>query len=120
MSTKFNMTKDISGYNGFGLISTTDGYSGLLGQNVADSVTTPSNDIYHNYLAVFSYSPGSNVFVDFTTTASVPAGAIAADSSRLLPAARQVKSGDVISFITPDIAGAYITIEFYVVANYIN
>lgn len=116
MPTIFNMTKDVAGYNGFGIVVSDDGYSGFLAQNVEDSVIVPSD--YQKYIAIFSYTPGANVFVDMTRDATVPVGAIAADTSRLNPQARMVTKGTEISFITPDTPGAYVTIEFLAVQPY--
>jgi hypothetical protein len=118
MPTKFNMTKDIAGYNGFGVIQSQDIYSGVMATSVAQSVTVPSE--YKNYLAILSYTPGANVFVSVNDTAIVPGGALAASNSELNPAGRKVLAGDVISLITPDTAGAYVSVCFYVVDEYVN
>jgi hypothetical protein len=112
------MTKDVAGYNGFGLVPSSDSYAGLLAMGVADSVTVPSQ--YPRYLAVFSFTPGSNVWVDVLTTAAAPAGAISATSAELNPAARLVQKNQTISFITQDTAGAYVSVLFYVVAEFGN
>lgn len=118
MSTKFNMTKDVAGYNGFGVMFATDGYKGLLSTGVAQSVTVPSN--YPNWLAVFSYTPGANVWVDSTTTAAVPVGAFAATTADLNPSARFVTKGQTLSFITSDTTSPQVKVSFYVVAEFGN
>ncbi len=59
MSTKFNMTRDVNGYNGFGVMFADDAYQASLTANVAQSLTIPSN--YQNWIAVFSYTPGADV-----------------------------------------------------------
>lgn len=118
MPTKLNMTKDVAGYNGFGVAPCADSYTGLLAAGVADSVTVPSE--YPTYLAVLSYTPGANVFVDCVTTAVSPAAGIAASSACLNPAGLKVTKGTTISFITPDAAGAYVSIRFFVVAEFGN
>jgi hypothetical protein len=118
LPTKFNMTKDVAGYNGFGVTPCLDSYTGLLAVGVADSVVTPSE--YPAYIAVLSYTPGSNVFVDTVTTAAAPVGAIAASSACLNPSGLRVLKGTTISFITPDAAGAYVSVRFFVVPEFGN
>lgn len=118
MSTKFNMTKDVAGYNGFGVKFASDGYSGVLATGVAQSVTVPSN--YPNWLAVFSYTPGSNIWVDNVTTAAVPAGAFSATTADLNPSARQVSAGQTLSFKTSDTTSPQVKVSFYVVAEFGN
>ncbi len=111
-ATKFLMTKDVAGYNGFGLPFTLNAKSGVLAATVAQSITVPSN--YPNWIAIFSYTPGSNIWVDNITTAVAPAGAFSDTTSELNPAARLVKAGDVISFITSDVTSPMVSVLFYV------
>lgn len=118
MSTKFNMTRDINGYNGFGIQPTYDMQSGVLAAGVAQSITVPDN--YPNWIAIFSFQPGSTIWVSFTTTAVAPAGAFSATESCLNPSARAVKSGDTISFITDDTFSPQVGVEFQVAAPYQN
>jgi hypothetical protein len=117
-STKFNMTKDVAGYNGFGVMFATDGFKGLLATSTEQHVTVPAN--YPYWLAVFSYTPGSNVWVDINATAAVPVGAFTATTSDLNPSARLVQAGDTLSFITSDVAGAQVKVSFYVVSVFGN
>lgn len=118
MSTKLCMLRDINSYNAFGIIPTYDIQSGVLAAAVAQSITVPSN--YANWIAIFSYSPGSNIWVDFTTTAGAPSGAFAATTSCLNPSARAVSAGDSISFITNDVDSPEVSVEFQIVAPYQN
>lgn len=118
MSTKFSMTRDINGYNGFGILPTYDIYGCSLAANVAQSITIPDN--YPAWIAIFTYTPGSNIFVSFTTTAAVPNGTMGARTSVLNPAARQVVGGQTISVITPDATSPYVMVEFQVIAPYQN
>lgn len=118
MPTKFNMTKDVAGYNGFGIAPSSDSYAGILVAAAAQTITVPSQ--YPSYIAVMSYTPGANVFVNFTTTAVTPAGAIGANLNELNPAGRRVLKGTSISFITPDAAGSYVSVLFYVVPEFGN
>ena len=119
MSTKFNMIRDISGYNGFGIIPTYDIQGCSLTANAAQTFTVPDN--YGNWIAIFSYTPGADIFVDFSgATAAVPSGTVATITSVLNPSARAVKGGDTFSVITPDATSPYITVEYQIVAPYQN
>jgi len=118
MSTKFNLTKDVAGYNGFGLITTDQKTGVLLATGVAQSVTVPTG--YPRFAAIFSYTPGANVFVDNITTAAAFTGTIGAVTSELNPSCRLFQPGETISLFTPDAAGAYVGIIWYVAQDYIN
>ncbi len=113
MSTKFNMTRDINGYNGFGLKFADDSYQTTLAANVAQTLTVPSN--YPNWIAIFVVSPGSNIWIANNDEATVPGGSFLQDSSELNPVARQVKSGDILSFITADATNPYVNVLFYII-----
>jgi hypothetical protein len=119
MSTKFLMTRDIAGYNGFGVSPTYDIQGCSLAENVAQTFTAPDN--YSNWIAIFSYSPGSNVFIDFTgATATIPSGTVGAITTTLNPSARAVKGGSTFSVITPDTISPYITVEYQIIPPYQN
>jgi hypothetical protein len=116
MSTKFQMTRDINGYNGFGVMPSEDIQTGLLAVGVAQSVTVPDN--FENWIAIFSYTPGASIWVSFTTTAIAPTGAFSSSASTLNPAARQVKAGQTISFITADSTNPLVSVEFQAILPY--
>ena len=118
MSTKFNMTRDINGYNGFGIQPTYDVQATTLDQNVEQNCTVPDN--YPNWIAIFSYTPGSSIWVDCTDTATVAGGSFAATTASLNPAARAVKAGDTISLITSDNFSPQVSIEFQIIPPYQN
>lgn len=118
MSTKFSMVRDINSFNGFGIIPTYDIQGCSLAANAAQTFTVPSN--YSNWIAIFTYSPGSNIFVSFTTTAAVPTGTVGAITSVLNPSARAVTGGSTFSVITPDATSPYVVVEFQIVAPYQN
>lgn len=119
MSTKFNMTRDINGYNGFGItFGTEDKYGALLVAGVAQSIVVPDN--YSDWIAIFAYTPGAEVWVDGYTTAVAPAGAVGATTAELNPAARKVVAGQTISFITQDATTPRISIILQVVQPYSN
>lgn len=114
MPTKFNMTRDVAGYNGFGLPICDDQYSAVLATGVAQTVTVPSQ--YPTYIAVIAYTPGSAVWVDCLNTAVAPTGAVAATTACLNPAGIRVSSGTAMSFITQDASSAYLSVRFFVVS----
>ena len=119
MSTKFLMIRDLSGTNGFGISPTYDVKASSWAVNTAQSITVPSN--YKNWIAIFSYSPGANVWVRFDGgTAAVASGSFASVSSVLNPAGRAVSAGQVISFITADATNPYVCVEFQIVQPYTN
>lgn len=121
MTTKFNMIRDINGYNGFGLQFSDTKYSCALSQAAATPLTVPvgttigsghSTNVLR-YLAIFSYSPGATVWVTNNATAAVPAGSsFAVTTSELNPTARYVAVGDVLSFLSPD-AATKVGVTFY-------
>lgn len=119
MSTKFNMTRDINGYNGFGIQPTYDIYGATLATSTVATITVPDN--YPNWIAIFSYSPGTNVWVSFSGTAAVPVGSsFSLIKSSLNPSARAVVGGSTISLITSDADGSEVSVEFQIIAPYQN
>jgi len=112
MSTKFLMTRDVSGDNGFGLPFAQDAWNTYLAANAEQNFTVPAN--YEWWIAIFSYTPGSNIWVADNTTAAVAGSSFATTTSELNPAARLVKSGDVLSFITADTTSPNVSVIFYV------
>ena len=109
--TQFNMTRDVNGYNGFGLPFSIDKYSANLAQNTDTTQVVPS--YAPHYVAIFNYQSGASVWVANGATAAKPVGAsFAAVSSELNPVARYVKAGDVLHFLTGD-TSAMVGITFY-------
>jgi hypothetical protein len=100
MTTPFNMTRDINGFNGFGLPFSDTKYSGILTTGAAQAITIPS--AHARYLAIFAFDPGTSVWVSNGHTAVYPTGAVSTTNSSLNPTARMVMAGDVLSFITSD------------------
>ena len=118
MSTKMCMTRDINSYNGFGLLPTQDVQAGVLAANVIQSITVPSN--YQNWIAIFSFSPGSSCWVAFNDTAAVPVGGPIASPCVLNPSARQVRAGDTITIISADAFSPTYSVEFQIIPTYQN
>lgn len=117
-TTLFNMTRDINGYNGFGVQPSNVKYGVQLAQNVEQNFTLPGDS--STYLAIFTYNPGANVFIDFTTTAAAFSGTIGQTTAELNPVARQIPQYTTVSMITPDTGGALVGVELYVVSPYGN
>lgn len=110
-STQFNMTRDINGYNGFGVLFPFDNFQTTLAANTEQHVTVPAN--YEKWIAIFSFSPGSNIWVANNATATVPGASFASNLSQLNPVARMVSADDVLSFITADSTSPYVNVSFY-------
>jgi hypothetical protein len=113
----FIMTRDINGYNGFGLPFSNVKRNTILSANVAQTLTVPvsADATYSNVIAVFSFEPGASIWVANNETAAIPSGSFTTATSELNPAARAVKGGDVLSFITADTTSA-IGVTFYAIA----
>ena len=79
----------------------------------ADTEHTHTVNSYdQEYLAIFSYAPGSSVFVGVNETATVPTTTADDSTAEGLPTAYDVKQGDVISFITSE-TDVWVTVAFY-------
>ena len=121
MTAILDMTRDNNGYCAYGVpLNNMDApggvnsYSTTLSAGVPQSLTIPaSNSIW---AAVFSFEPGSAVWVANNDTATAPSGSFAATSSQLNPSVRQVNGGDILSFITSDTT-AQIGVSLYVVVG---
>lgn len=117
-ATKFIMTRDVAGMNGFGVVFAQDAQSAILTAAAEQHITVPST--YPNWIAVFSYTPGASIWVDNITTAVAPTGAFSATTSELNPSARAVKAGTTLSFITSDVTLPMVSVLFYVVTPFGN
>ena len=118
MSVVLNFGRDVQGFNAYAPAPSGDKWSVTATTGSATSITVPSN--YQTWIAVFSYTPGSNIWVANNTTATVAPSAFAATTSDLNPSARKVSAGDVLSFITGDTTSPQVKVSFYVVAEFGN
>ena len=121
MATKFSMSRDINGYNGFGLKPSDTNISATLTAATDTTFTVPGTDAIGgcNYqtkalwLAIFNFTSGNDVWVAINATAAVPAGStFAATKSFLNPGALELQEGDVIHCITAA-SSVNVSIRFY-------
>lgn len=110
-STELNFGRDVQGYNAYAPKDSTNKWTASLTNGNVTSITVPSN--YDVWIAAFSIEPGADVWVNFTTTATIPAGnTLAASTSSLNPGQRTVLAGSTISVITANTV-AEISIELW-------
>jgi hypothetical protein len=100
MTLPILFARDGAGLNTFAPMPSVDMYSATLAAGGSSSITLPTNAVA--WLVSFSYTPGSNVWVSYSTSgassASGPAGAsFASTTSELLPGARRLPSTVVLS-----------------------
>ena len=114
MSTIFNMVRDVSGAVSYLLPNSVNKYNTTLAANVEQNVTLPSN--YNEWEVIFSYEPGSSVWICLNDTATLPGLSIASTSSELNPVGIKAKAGDKLSFITAD-TSAVIGFKLYAYPN---
>ncbi len=118
-----NMTRDVSGAVAYGLPFCANAYSATLAVTTDTTLTVPSispmgnatlnGTALPNLMAVFTFDPGTSVWVANGATAGVPAGAsFGATASELNPAVRFVKGGDVLHFYTSG-TGVNVSVLFY-------
>lgn len=117
----FALSRDINGYNGFGLQFSDTKYSATVAQSTDTTLTIGGaasvgmiNNTVNRYIAIFNFEPGSQVWVAKGATAAVPAGgSFASTDSEMNPSAREVQDGDVLHFFTPDSGGAAVSVVLY-------
>ncbi len=112
MTTKLNMTRDINGFNTFGLVPADDKFNTTLAASVAQTFTAPTES--KNYAAVFAIEPGAVVWFAYNTTATLPGASVASTPSELNPTVWQVEGGSTISAITNEVS-AEVGIKFYAI-----
>jgi len=121
VATKLALTRDVNGYNGFGLKPSDTNISATLTASTDTTFTVPGSDaiggcnyqIKSRWLAIFSFDVGSSVWVAINHTAAIPVGAsFAATNSFLNPAGVEVQEGDVIHCYTTQ-TGVDVSIRLY-------
>src|SRR3569833_2900249 len=118
MAKFFSMTRDINGYNGFGLQFPDYCFSANLKANVASTaLTVPGDETY--WVAIFQIAPGSNVFVSVNGTAAVAgnSGNFSAVTSVYNPTALKVRNTDTITCIT-SVSFVFVLFSFFVFSSF--
>ena len=100
MISHVNATRDVAGNNLFGLPFSKFLFNSTLSIGAEQTLDIPGDTA--KWLAIFSYQPGSSVWVANNETAASAGGSFASTDSELNPVAREVKAGDQLHFITPD------------------
>lgn len=109
--TAFELLRDLSGQNSYGLVQSTLKYSSTLAANVLQSQVVPGN--FSRGVALFTYDPGAAVWVAINDgDAEIPGASFALTNSELNPTLREVYPGQSISFITDD-TFAKVSVVFY-------
>lgn len=111
MSIRFIMTRDVNGYNGFGLPFSQDTWGGFFAPNAEQHFTVPENS--QNWIALFSYSGGISIWVSVGQTVVLPSSTFGPVNCELNPQGLQVKGGDLISIITNDGTLPWVGVALY-------
>jgi len=124
MTTQYKIQKDVAGYNGFGLSFSDQIYSATLTASTDTTLTVPSNaamgvplNTINKWIAVIQLSIINSVWFALNETAEIPAGnTFAQTTSDLIVGSQfygvEVKTGDIMHFITPNDA-VDIMVKFY-------
>lgn len=111
--TKLAMVRDINGYNTFGLMFA-DVTRGVVPQAGLGekTITVPADT--SEWLAVFSFEPGTSVWVANNKSVIIPQSSDPAPvaCAEQNPGSRYVKAGDILHFATED-TSAKVEVGFY-------
>lgn len=108
MTTKLALGLDTNHNVTFELPVSDTIYRTTLVANTAQTLTIPPNMTR----AFFSFSSGTDVWVNFSTTATLPTGGFLLSNSSLNPVARHsLIPGQTLSFICP--TTSYVEVAFY-------
>lgn len=111
---QLNFGRDVQGYNAFAPVISDVMFSATIVSGTHQEFTVPSSS--ENWIAVFSYQPGADIWVSVNNTAAIPAGAtFAATTSFLLPAQLKVKAGDSISCFNNNTSSQDMGVALYAV-----
>lgn len=126
MTTQYLLTKDIAGYNGFGLEPTDTIFSATLVTDTNTTLTVPetfnlgssSSTKNVRMIAIIKTNPSATVWFSLNNTAAIPSGGTFATSNSILingffPVGYVVKAGDVMNFFTSGTDTNDISVEFY-------
>jgi hypothetical protein len=118
MTTKYNLTRDVSGAYQFGLPISYDNFTALMATGVAQAFAVPATSPY--FIAIIGYPVTKNLWIDNTTTAVVPSSSVARSSVVLNMREIYVKGGTTLSLITDDATGFPVSVSFYATNFYVN
>jgi len=92
MTTPLNFGRDVQGFNAFAPATSDIKYSATITNGNETHISVPQSAT--KWIVVFSYQPGTNVWVDLTgATAAIPVGAtLAATTAELNPASRTINA----------------------------
>jgi len=111
---QLNFGRDIQGFNAYAPVISDINYSATIASGAHKEVTVPSSS--QNWIIVFQYQFGSDIWVAINNTAAQPAGAtFAATTSVLTPAQLHVQAGDIISCYNNNASGQDVGISFYAI-----
>jgi hypothetical protein len=126
MATQYLLTKDLAGYNGFGLKPTDTVYSASVTSATDTTLTVPAvSQLGTSYstknarlLAIITIDPAATVWFALNNIAGVPAGAtFASTNSELInpffPVGYEVSVGDVLHFYNSGTTTNDISVKFY-------
>jgi hypothetical protein len=112
--TQLNFGRDVQGMNAFAPMISTNMYSAAIASGDDQPITVPSSN--QNWIAVFSYQPGADIWVSINDTAAAPGGGtFAATTAFLLPAQLKVQAGDVISCLNNNTTDQDVGIALYAI-----
>jgi hypothetical protein len=110
MTMPLSLIRDNNGYNTFGLRPSQNIVSTTLSNGVEQSITVPYGS--ENWLAVFQRESGTDIYIAYNATATLPESSFADTNSECNPPCWEVKAGDTLHFITGNTT-AEITVKYY-------
>lgn len=104
--TILNLNTDAKGTNTYGRVPAATKHSAAITATAGEAtITVPSSA--KKWVAIFSYEPGSSVWVSVNTAAIVAVGTtFSATDSELNPVAYQLNAADVIHCLTSNVTAS--------------
>lgn len=122
MSIPFYINEMINGIEGYGLPFTADNWNVTLTSLTPLSLLIPGTSAAGTavgtepkFVAIFAYTPPSDVYVSLNTVVVPPGAGVVKSSSQLRPTARVVKAGDTLHFETTDTTANF-SISLYAIS----
>lgn len=112
---QLNFGRDVQGFNAFAPMLSDILYSGTIGSGIHQEIIVPSTN--KNWIAIFSYQFGSDIWVAINNVASNPSGStFSLTNSFLTPAQLKVEAGDSISCFNNNSSGQDVGIALYAIS----